>query len=120
VTRCRVLSWDGIPAQVKVYEPGRRPLSAEMPKWFVEHIDREAMRRGLLGSDEYLEQWSWTEVGEREGDAEEVAAQLVAELEAEWEPTRQEWLRSDPPGRPPRADGGDTDQAPPRTGEGPA
>jgi hypothetical protein len=120
VTRYRVLAWDGIPAQVKVYEPGRRPLSAELPKWFVEHIDREAMRRGLYGSDEYLEQWSWSDGEEREGTAEEVVEAVVAELVAEWEPVREAWLRSAPPDPPPPADGGGTGPGPPRTGGGPA
>jgi hypothetical protein len=91
MTRYRVLAWDGIPAQVKAYEEGKRPVSVELPQWFVEHIDREAMRRGLAGSDEYLERWDWSDYTEREGSAEEVAIAVVAELEADWEPRRRAW-----------------------------
>jgi hypothetical protein len=91
VTRYRVLAWDGIPAQIKVVEPGERPLSRELSLWFTEHIDREAMKRGLYGSDEYLDQWAWSEYRERPGSAEEVADAVVAELEAEWEPARRRW-----------------------------
>ena len=91
MTRYRVLAWDGIPAQVKAYEPGRRAVSAELPAWFVERIDREAMRKGLYGSDEYLERWEWSEYREREGSAEEVLDATVSELEAEWEPLRRRW-----------------------------
>jgi Virulence factor len=98
VTRFRVLAWDGIPAQVKAYEEGRRPVSAELPGWFVEHIDREAMRKGLYGSDEYLERWAWSGYHEREGTAEEVAAAAVSELEAEWEPVRRRWESGEDPG----------------------
>jgi hypothetical protein len=40
------------------------------------------MAQGLLGSDSYLEQWEWRDLGEREGDpavvADEVEASLVA------------------------------------------
>ena len=91
MTRYKVLAWDGIPAQVKAYEEGRRPLSAELDKWFVEHIDREAMRKGLYGSDEYLEHWQWSDFAERDGSAEEVLEATVSELEAEWEPVRRRW-----------------------------
>ena len=98
MTRYRVLAWDGIPAQVKAYEEGRRPVSAELDICFVEHIDREAMRRGLFGTDEYLEQWAWSAYEEREGTAEEVLAALVIELEAEWEPVRRRWEQGEGPG----------------------
>jgi hypothetical protein len=91
VTRYRVLAWDGIPAQVKAEGDQGAPASVEMPRWFAEHIDREAMRRGLAGSDEYLEKWDWSAYEEREGSAEEVAAAVAAELEAEWEPRRRAW-----------------------------
>lgn len=97
MTRYRVLAWDGIPAQVKAYEEGRRALSAELPNWFVEHIDREAMRQGVFGSDEYLERWSWSDYEEREGTAEEVVAALLSELEAEWEPVRRQWEKGEHP-----------------------
>lgn len=91
MSRYRVLAWHGIPAQVKAQEEGKRAVSAELPGWFVEHIDREAMRMGMYGSDEYLEQWEWSEYHEREGTAEEVVAAVVAELVAEWEPRRARW-----------------------------
>jgi Virulence factor len=97
VTRYKVLAWDGIPAQVKAYEEGRKPVAAELSNWFVEHIDREAMRRGLFGTDEYLERWAWSDYEEREGSAEEVAAALVSELEAEWEPVRRRWEQGEEP-----------------------
>jgi hypothetical protein len=84
VTRYRILAWRGIPAQVKVYREDGRAVSVPLSDWFVQEIDRVAMRDGLIGSDEYLEQWKWSEDLEREGSAEEVAAALVAELEAEW------------------------------------
>jgi len=91
VTRYRVLSWRGIPMQVKVVEDGGRPVSRLMPAWFVEHVDRVAMRDGLYGSDAYLEQLSWSDHHEREGSADAVADAVVAELEAEWAPVRTRW-----------------------------
>ncbi len=88
MTRYRILSWGGIPAQIKVVEDGRRPLSVPLPDWFTQEIDRVAMRDGLIGTDAYLERWSWSADTERAGSADEVAADLVREIEAEWEPIR--------------------------------
>ena len=54
----KVLSWRGIPAQVKAYGEGGTQ-SATMPDRYQTEIDRVAMREGLAGSDAYLEQWKW-------------------------------------------------------------
>ena len=84
MTRYRILAWRGIPAQVKVFREDGRGVSVPLSDWFIQEIDRVAMREGLTGSDEYLEQWKWSEDLERPGTPEEVAAAVVAELEAEW------------------------------------
>ncbi len=92
----RVLSWRGIPAQVKVTVDGVRPLNATLPDWFQHEIDRVAMSEGLFGSDDYLEQWEWSEDREREGDAQAVLDSVMAELKAEWEPARTGVAGSEP------------------------
>ena len=89
MARYRVLSWDGIPAQLKVTQEGGRPLSVPLSDWFTAEIDRVAMRKGLTESDAFLERWQWSEYLERPGGPEEVAAEVVAEIEAEWEPVRR-------------------------------
>ena len=100
MARYRILSWGDIPAQIKVIEEGRRPLSAQLPDWFTQEIDRVAMRDGLVGTDAYLERWSWSADQERPGSAEEVAAALVREIDAEWEPVRQSESAPDDAQRP--------------------
>ena len=84
MTRYRVLSWRGIPAQVKVFRDEGAPISVQLSDWFIQEIDRVAMKEGLIGSDEYLDQWEWSGDLEREGTPEEVADAVVAELEEEW------------------------------------
>jgi hypothetical protein len=84
MARYRILSWRGIPAQLKVYPESGRPRSIPLPDWFSQEIDRVAMREGLVGTDEYLALWQWSGDEERPGTADEVAAALVAELEALW------------------------------------
>jgi hypothetical protein len=85
MARYRVLSWRGIPAQVKASgDDGGRAVSRQLSDWFVQEIDRVAMRDGLVGSDAYLAEWKWSEYRERPGSADEVADAVAAELEAEW------------------------------------
>ena len=80
----QILYWRDVPAQVKVFE-GKRPVSQELPPQFQEKIDQIAMVENLAGSDEYLDQWEWTEKREKEGSAKEVLEALVGELVAEYE-----------------------------------
>jgi Virulence factor len=90
MARYRILSWRDIPAQIKVYSEQGRPTSIPLDNWFVTEIDRVAMREGLVGTDAYLEQFNWSADFERPGSADEVAAQLVAELEQQWLPEGME------------------------------
>ncbi len=90
MARYRILSWRDIPAQVKVFEEGRRPLSVTLSERWQQEIDRVAMRDGLVGTDDYLSQWEWSQDAERDGSAEDVLDALVTELEASWETRRRE------------------------------
>ena len=81
----KILSWRGIPAQVKVYgETGTQ--SATMPDRYQIEIDRIAMREGLAGSDAYLEQWKWGPRTARNGTAGEVLDEIITGLTAKWDP----------------------------------
>ncbi len=51
-----VIWWRDIPAQVTAKE-GRTRAARELPPRFQEAIDAAAMRAGLIGTDEYLEEW---------------------------------------------------------------
>jgi hypothetical protein len=80
----QILYWKDIPAQVRVFE-GRKAISRQMPDRFQLEIDQIAMEEGLTGSDDYLDQWDWTEKRERPGNSEEVLNALLQELEAEYD-----------------------------------
>ena len=66
--------WRDIPAQVKARR-GRERAAAELPARFQEAIDAAAMRGGLIGTDEYLEEWR--------SDSRPCADDLAAEVEEE-------------------------------------
>jgi hypothetical protein len=87
MARYRILAWRDIPAQVKVFADDGGELKAPLSDRFQEEIDRVAMDEGLIGSNEYLEQWAWSEDLERPGTPAEVLEAVVAELEASFPDT---------------------------------
>jgi hypothetical protein len=84
MARYQILYWKDIPAQVKAADEGGRPVSRPLPDRFQAEIDQVAMREGLTGTDQYLDQWRWTEKRDREGSAEEVLQAVIHELEREF------------------------------------
>jgi hypothetical protein len=81
MVKYQILYWKHLPSQVKVFEEVKRPISRQMPAIFQTEITRTAMALGITGTDEYLDQWQWTPLMEREGTAEDVADALVRELQ---------------------------------------
>ena len=79
----QVLYWHDIPLQVRAGNRRNR-VSFELAPKFQAAIDQAAMASGLIGTDEYLDGFRWSEIQEREGSAEEVAATVVAELDASY------------------------------------
>ena len=72
--------WRDIPAQVMARE-GRNVHRINLPGRFQQAIDRAAMEAGLIGTDDYLEEWRQEEVaGDR--DLESDAAQAAELIEA--------------------------------------
>jgi hypothetical protein len=82
-----VVCWQDIPSLVEVRDGAsvsKQPLSAR----FQELIDIVAMRKKLVGSDAYLEQWNRQKHAERPGDVHAVAAAVAAELEGKYDEIR--------------------------------
>ncbi len=77
----KILYWQEIPSQVKA-EDDIDEVSLPLDGKFVARIDQLAMERGLQGTDDFLDQWNWSEEQHREGSAQEVAAAVKAELES--------------------------------------
>ena len=80
----RVMSWRGIPSQVKVIDDTGANVSLILPPFFQQEIDRVAMAEGLVGTDEYLDAWVMSEEATREGSAQEVADAVAEEAGQAW------------------------------------
>ena len=80
----RVMSWRGIPSQVKATDDTGATVSQMLPPFFLQEIDRVAMTEGLIDSDDYLESWAWSEEVPREGSAQAVAEAVADEVGQAW------------------------------------
>ena len=78
----QVLYWRDIPAQIKIYV-GKRPKSYPLADRFQIWIDRVAMAESLIGTDEYLDLWQWSDKMEYMGELDEALPVLIAAIEAE-------------------------------------
>ncbi len=81
MTQYQVLHWQEIPSQVKAWDDFDE-IKLELSARFAARIDQAAQARGLTRSEDYLNGWVWSDAQERAGSPEEVAAAIIAELEA--------------------------------------
>lgn len=80
MTRFQILYWQEVPSLVRTFAPDGTPTSHQLPDWFQQEIDRQAMALGLVGSDAYLEEWHWGEPQERPEAPAELVDALAREL----------------------------------------
>src|SRR5262245_14434178 len=90
-TTYQIVYWRDIPAQVKV-KAGRTRVGRQLSDRFQVYIDRAAMRSGLFNTDDYLNEWRTSEAQERDGEPDEVADGVAAELESAYPDARLEQL----------------------------
>ena len=79
-----ILYWQDIPSLVEVRQ-GRKRRKVQLSERFQELIDKVAMRKGLFGTDSYLEEWRRGEPNMRDGSPEEVVQAIATELESQYE-----------------------------------
>jgi hypothetical protein len=79
----QIVYWRDIPAQVRL-RSGKERISRPLSMRFQEAIDMAAMRAETTSTDDYLEEWRTGEAQTREGDPEQIAGAIVAEIEASY------------------------------------
>jgi len=79
-----IIYWRDIPAQVMVGS-GRKAVKTELPERFQVAIDAAAMKAGARGTDAYLTEWHKEFAGSRDRDDAAAVAEVVAEIEAEYD-----------------------------------
>ena len=94
MTDYTILYWQDIPSMVEARD-GRAKKKIQLSDRFQLLIDAVAMRKNLVGTDAYIEQWKRGDRQSREGTVEEVAAAVAAELEAQYEPIKMAAMAQD-------------------------
>lgn len=87
----QILYWKDIPSVVQATD-ATGTVKLQLSDRFQVLIDAVAMRLGLAGTDEYLDQWEHGDEEERAGSAREVVASVVSELEGRFEEFRARGL----------------------------
>ena len=82
-----ILYWRDIPAQI-IAKAGRSSARRELPRRFIETIDRCAMRTKASASADYLEEWRRGDPVPCGDDLEAEAGAALARLEAEFDDAR--------------------------------
>ena len=82
-TSTQVVYWRDIPAQVKA-RSGRTRLARPLSDRFQQAIDEAAMRSGMSGSDDYLQEWRTVGRPDQDGEPEAIVDRIVAQLEGEY------------------------------------
>ena len=77
----QILYWQKIPSQIKAWDDFDE-VKFQLDQRLIARIDALAQATGLTSDDDYLAQWNWSEVREREGEPEEVINLVKEELEA--------------------------------------
>jgi hypothetical protein len=83
MTRYRIFYWKHIPSSIVVQGDGKT-VKKQLSQRIQNAIDAYAMAAGLTGTDEYAAQYKRGDWIERDGDLEEVANAVIAELEVEF------------------------------------
>ncbi len=83
MTNFQIQYWHDIPVLVRAKD-GKDRHSAQLPARFMEAVDSAAMAAGMVGSDEYLRAFHWSEPENRAGSPEHVATEVARELDELW------------------------------------
>lgn len=83
MAKYRIMYWKHIPQSI-IVEGNGRTVKKQLSEKIQNKIDAYAMAEGLTSTNDYSAQYNRGDWIERDGAPEEVAAALLAELEAEF------------------------------------
>ena len=91
MAKYQILYWKDIPSVVEASD-ATDSAKVQLSERFQVLIDAVAMKLGLDGTDEYLEQWDHGDEQERAGSARDVADAVARELEQKYGEYRAQGL----------------------------
>jgi len=89
MAKLQIIYWRDIPAQV-IVSAGRNRARRQLSERFEQAIDRAALRAGLHGTDNYLDQWRRSDPDRCGDDLEAIALQAATQIEEDYPEERIE------------------------------
>ena len=93
VTKLSILYWQDIPTVVEGKDK-EGVQKVELSKRFSELVDMVAMRKGLIGTDEYLENWGKRRLPSSDKSAKQGVKDLVEDFEKRFDEIKTKALNS--------------------------
>lgn len=79
MAKYQIMYWNDIPSQIKAVDDGGE-AKLQLPEYFTQAIDAEAMSTNASNTDAYLDAWKWGAEQTLPGTAPEVARKLYDEI----------------------------------------
>tara|TARA_A100001011_G_C14213155_1_gene800816 strand:+ start:458 stop:745 length:288 start_codon:yes stop_codon:yes gene_type:complete len=93
MTKLSVLFWQNIPSVVEARDTNGIE-KVELSKRFNELIDLIAMKKGLAGTDDYLNNWEKKKLLTTEKTAKEIVMEISKDFESQYEDIKFKALKS--------------------------
>ena len=93
MTRLSILYWQDIPTVVEARDSNGIE-KVELSKRFSELVDIIAMKKGLAGTDDYLQHWQKKRLPNTNKSAKETIVEIVKDFESKYEEIRSKALES--------------------------
>ena len=93
MTKVFVLSWQGIPTVIEARDSNGIE-KVELSKKFCELIDLIAMKKGMVGTDDYLRDWKKKRLPSTEKKAKQVVMEMSEYFESKYEDIKSNALKT--------------------------
>ncbi len=93
MTKIFVLSWQGIPTVIEARDSNGIE-KVELSKKFSELIDLIAMKKGMVGTDDYLRDWKKKRLPSTEKKAKQVVMEMSEYFESKYEDIKSNALKT--------------------------
>ena len=93
MTKLSILFWQDIPTVVEARDSNGIE-KVELSKRFSELVDIIAMKKGLAGTDDYLQNWQKKRLPNTNKSAKETIVEIVKDFESKYEEIRSKALES--------------------------
>ena len=93
MTKIFILSWQNIPSVIEARDSNGIE-KVELSKRFSELIDLVAMKKGIVGTDDYLQDWKKKKLSSTNKTAKQVVLEMLEYFEGKYEEIKSNALKT--------------------------